>query len=188
MNHNSGTLCWSRKNNRRNKKEARVFNVQSTPSELVASRPDFSPTELHKHAFWVITELGVVNMLAYSEQAYVHWIKELERLAAKHVDEVLDNEENSIERAECKERGMEEEGPQACAGSDQTLDDISLAEHQSTTLPLPQATGSRLEGVTDTTRLRTPPLASSTPLPTSTIPGKAQLDTQPFNPNQLKII
>lgn len=79
-----GTLCWSRGGHRRQKREARVYAIYTTPSKIISSRSDFSPNDLHRHAFWVATEKGVLDLLAYSKQAYLHWVKELESLSAKN--------------------------------------------------------------------------------------------------------
>ena len=186
VNHDSGTLCWSRKNNRRNKKEAKVFSVKSTPSKLVSSRPDFSPADLHKHAFWVTTDCGVVNMLAYSKQAYVCWIRKLQELAEEH-NEVVDDKERSTDGGECKESGRQEDCLQGFSDGDLMLN-TPLTKHQSATLSSLPTAGFEPEGAADCTRPRTPPIASSTPIPTSTMHGKSQLDSQPFNPKQLEII
>lgn len=78
------TLCWSRSDSRRNKKEAHVYAVYTTASHVVAARPDFSPQELHRYAFWVTTDIGVLDLLAYTEQAYRDWVKELQNLAQQN--------------------------------------------------------------------------------------------------------
>ena len=163
-----------------------MFSVESTPSKLVSSRPDFSPTDLHKHAFWVTTDRGEVNMLAYSEQAYVCWIKKLQQLVEKHIDDAVDEDKRSTDGGECKESGRKEERTQESSGSD-LMPNTPLTQHQFTTLSSLPATSSE-PGVADYTRPSTPPIASSTPIPAGTIDGKSRLDTQPFNPKQLEII
>lgn len=90
VNTKKGTLCWSRSNNRRNKREAHVFAVSTTTSHLVSARPDYSPHDLHRFTFWLTTEKGVLNLLAYTEQAYHHWVKELQTLAKQNYVEERD--------------------------------------------------------------------------------------------------
>ena len=77
----TGTISWSREPSRSGAKEGRVLEVHEGPSPSVQHSPAYSPADLHKHVFWVLTDRGVLNLFAYNEDAYVTWVRELDRLA-----------------------------------------------------------------------------------------------------------
>lgn len=65
-----------------------MHRVYPSPSLAVTARPDFSPHELHRYAFWLITDKGILDLLAYTEEAYKHWIKEFQVLAQQYSKEM----------------------------------------------------------------------------------------------------
>ena len=83
-----------------------MYRVYSSPSLAVTARPDFSPHELHRYAFWLTTDKGVLDLLAYTEEAYKHWIKEFQVLAQQNSEE---QEQVSIEGSKEYEREESDE-------------------------------------------------------------------------------
>ena len=78
----SGTICWSRESSKKTHKETRVLEVHKGPSNALRNSSVYSPTnELHKYVFWVLTDIGALDLLAYNEEAYVHWLNEMGKLA-----------------------------------------------------------------------------------------------------------
>ena len=67
-----------------------MYRVYSSPSLAVTARPDFSPHELHRYAFWLATDMGVLDLLAYTEEAYQHWIREFQVLAQQNSGEEVE--------------------------------------------------------------------------------------------------
>ena len=76
-----GTLSWSREASRSGAKEGRILEVHEGPSPTVQHSPAYSPADLHKHVFWVMTDRGVLDLFAYNEDAYVTWVREMDKLA-----------------------------------------------------------------------------------------------------------
>ena len=57
------------------------MEVHEGPSPTVRHSPAYSPADLHKHVFWVMTDRGILNLFAYNEDAYVTWVREMDKLA-----------------------------------------------------------------------------------------------------------
>lgn len=95
MNSKNKTLCWSRSSNRHNKTESSIVSVHSGPSQLVQQRPDYSPDDLHIFVFWVITKVGILDLLAYSKESFEAWMECLQYLSEK--DSVQKIEEVSVD-------------------------------------------------------------------------------------------
>ena len=58
-----------------------MFEVHEGPSALLKQNPAYSPQQLHTHVFWVMTDCGVLDLLAYNEEAHVVWVKEIGKIA-----------------------------------------------------------------------------------------------------------
>ena len=59
----------------------KILSVQPSPSLTVRSRLDYSPHDLHKYAFCIITtHTGPMDLLAYTGRACSGWIRELTKL------------------------------------------------------------------------------------------------------------
>ena len=95
MNSKNKTLCWSRSRNKHNKTESRIVSVHNGPSQLVQQRPDYSPDDLHIYVFCVITEAGILDLLAYSKDSFEAWMECLKYLSEK--DSVQEMEEVSVD-------------------------------------------------------------------------------------------
>ena len=80
----AGTICWSRDSSKRYPKEAVVLELHQGPSNSVRQSPAYSPQDLHLFVFWVMTDSGVVDLMAYNEDAYVTWVNEIGRLAQRN--------------------------------------------------------------------------------------------------------
>ena len=77
----SSRLSWSRERDRRRVQEAVVYEVQPGPSQLLRQNAAYSPDELHTHVFWVMTDSGVLDLLAYNEDTYQVWVNEIGKIA-----------------------------------------------------------------------------------------------------------
>ena len=76
----SSSISWSRSINRLNKRVSKVLRVLEGSSNMVTSRPDYSP-DLYKHTFTIYCDRQVqLNLLAYSNDAYNMWIDVLTTL------------------------------------------------------------------------------------------------------------
>ena len=53
---------------------------------MVANRSDYSPDDLHIYVFMVITDKGLLDLLAYSEKSYSIWTDALEYLVNNKQD------------------------------------------------------------------------------------------------------
>lgn len=62
-------------------KQGRVLEVHKGPSPTVQHCAMYSPADLHKYVFWVMTDRGVLDLFAYNEDAYITWVKEMDKLA-----------------------------------------------------------------------------------------------------------
>ena len=58
-----------------------MYEVHTGPSESLRQNPEYSPDELHQHVFWVETDCGVFDLLAYNGEAYQAWINAIEEIA-----------------------------------------------------------------------------------------------------------
>ena len=76
----------SRKGISRTSSKALVLEVHREPSNTVRNLPKVSPSDLHYFSFWVGTSGGVLDLLAYNEDAYNVWLLELERVAGKNAN------------------------------------------------------------------------------------------------------
>lgn len=77
----SSCLYWSRERDCRRAQRAIVYEVHTGPSESLRQNPEYSPDELHQHVFWVETDCGVFDLLAYNEEAYQAWISAIGEIA-----------------------------------------------------------------------------------------------------------
>ena len=77
----SSQLHWSRETTRRRSHTATVYEVHSGPSSGLRQNSAYSPDELHQHVFWVSTDIGVLDLLAYNETAYNMWVSGLGKIA-----------------------------------------------------------------------------------------------------------
>ena len=50
-------------------------------SEVVRTRLDYSPVDIHKYSFWLATTSGVLDLIAYSEDSYVTWLTQINKIA-----------------------------------------------------------------------------------------------------------
>ena len=60
---------------------AQVQSVHSGASDVIKMRPDYSPLDINKYTFWVVTSKGVLDLTAYSEDKYVSWLTHLNEIA-----------------------------------------------------------------------------------------------------------
>ncbi len=82
-----GSIIWSRSregSRSSNPNKVLVLEVHREPSNTVKNLPKFSPGDLHCYSFWVGTSGGVLDLLAYNEDAYNVWLIELERVASRN--------------------------------------------------------------------------------------------------------
>ena len=80
----AGTICWSRDFSKRYPKEAIILEIHEGPSNSVRHSPAYSPHDLHRFVFWVMTDSGIVDLMAYNEEAYITWVNEIGRLAQRN--------------------------------------------------------------------------------------------------------
>lgn len=88
-----GSICWSRlrENANRNSQRAIVLEVHEGPSTSVKKNPSYSPGDLHKHVFWVLTGGGVLDLFAYNEDAYRMWLDNVGSLASRNAKRGIEN-------------------------------------------------------------------------------------------------
>ena len=93
LKHGEGSICWSRlrENANRSSHRAIVLEVHRGPSQWVRKNPSYSPGDLHKHIFWVLTGGGVLDLFAYNEDAYEMWLQNISSLANKNVQRGIEN-------------------------------------------------------------------------------------------------
>ena len=77
----SSKLHWSRKTDRRRAQEATIHEVHRGPSKALRRNPAFSPSELHQHVFWLKTDFGILDLLAYNNASYRNWVGGLAKIA-----------------------------------------------------------------------------------------------------------
>ena len=88
LNEQEGSIAWSRSREgmSRTSSKVLVLDVHREPSNTVRSLPKFSPSDLHYLSFWIGTSGGVLDLLAYNEDAYNVWLLELERVAGRNAN------------------------------------------------------------------------------------------------------
>ena len=93
LKHSEGSICWSRlrENANRNSQRAVVLEVHEGPSQAVKKNPSYSPGDLHKHVFWVLTGGGVLDLFAYNEDAYGMWLNNISNVANSNVKRGIEN-------------------------------------------------------------------------------------------------
>lgn len=81
-----GSIGWSRSRDAffGTFSKALVLEVHGKPSNTIKNLPKFSPDALHFYSFWVGTSGGVLDLLAYNEDAYKVWLIELDRVAQRN--------------------------------------------------------------------------------------------------------
>lgn len=80
-----------RENANRNSQRATVLEVHEGASQSVKKNPSYSPGDLHKYVFWVLTGGGVLDLFAYNEDAYGMWLVNITSLAASNAKKGLEN-------------------------------------------------------------------------------------------------
>jgi len=89
LDESEGSLSWWR--SREGSQSSRgpggkvlILEVHREPSNAVRNHARFSAGDLHCFSFWLATSGGVLDLLAYNEEAYNLWLLELERAAARN--------------------------------------------------------------------------------------------------------
>ena len=77
----TGLLYWSKKRDRHRPQMAVVYEVHAGPSGVLRQNPAYSADELHKHVFWIRSDSGVFDLLAYNEAALEEWVRGLGGIA-----------------------------------------------------------------------------------------------------------
>jgi len=91
-------------------KKLKVLSVQSSPSLTVRGRLDYSPHDLHKYAFCIITtHTSPLDVLAYTDRAYGGWMRELRKLCQQQ-EAVIDNGSHSLSTRNCDETDDDDHG------------------------------------------------------------------------------
>lgn len=67
-----------------------MYEVHTGPSKSLRQNPEYSPDELHQHVFWVRTDCGVLDLLAYNEEAHQVWISAIGKIAQEQQDGVTE--------------------------------------------------------------------------------------------------
>lgn len=86
----SGTISWSRdaSGKKNPQAETRVLEVYGGPSNALTNNSHFSlNTELYKNVFSVMTDRGVLDLMAYNEEACQQWLRDTARLAQRNREE-----------------------------------------------------------------------------------------------------
>ena len=93
LKHGEGSICWTRlrENAGRTSERATVIEVHEGASQSVKKNPSYSPGDLHKYVFWVLTGGGVLDLFAYNEDAYGMWLANISSLAAANAKRGLEN-------------------------------------------------------------------------------------------------
>ena len=65
-------------------------SVHEGPSNMVMSRHDYSPLDLHRFVFYVKIKDKMVSLLAYGEETYAVWIRALQAIATCASDPPVD--------------------------------------------------------------------------------------------------
>ncbi|XP_019858032.1 PREDICTED: uncharacterized protein LOC105314457 [Amphimedon queenslandica] len=106
-------LYWSRSIKRHNRKKGTVLSVIGGASQRIKDREDYSPNDLHRYSFCVITEEELLDLIAYSEDSFKYWMQSLEDIS------VHNNEMMEERREEEEGEGMEE--GTMCRDDDQVM-------------------------------------------------------------------
>jgi ankyrin repeat protein len=97
VNAGSSKLHWSRKTDRRRVQEATIHEVHRGPSKALRQNPAYSPSELHQHVFWLKTDSGILDLLAYNNASYRNWVCGLAKIAQTKTRKNLpDGGENAV--------------------------------------------------------------------------------------------
>ncbi len=83
----AGTICWSREETRKKslEKETRVLQAYEGPSNAFRNSSGYSLNlELYRNVFSVLTDSGVLDLMAYNEQSHQQWLKDIDRLAQRN--------------------------------------------------------------------------------------------------------
>ena len=83
----TNSICWAREHHRKFAKEAKVLEIHEGPSNTVKLSPIYSPSDLHRYVFWVATAVGVLDLFAYNQEAYLNWIKAINKLAQRNTED-----------------------------------------------------------------------------------------------------
>ena len=89
-----GSICWSRLRENatnRNSQQAVILEVHEGPSQAVKKNPSYSPGDLHKYVFWVLTGGGVLDLFAYNEDAYGMWLNNISNVANSNMKRGIEN-------------------------------------------------------------------------------------------------
>ena len=94
----SSLLQWSRKCDKHRPQQATVYEVHGGPSKSLRQKnPAYSADELHQHVFWILTDCGIFDMLAYNETAYETWIGGLGKIACGVPETMVGKTQNDRE-------------------------------------------------------------------------------------------
>lgn len=58
-----------------------MYRVVRGPSKRLEKNPAYSASKLHQHVFWVETDCGVLDLLAYNDNSYQNWVEGLGKMA-----------------------------------------------------------------------------------------------------------
>ena len=98
----SSLLHWSRKSNRRRSQQATVYQVHTGASKQLHQNSTYSQSELHQHVFWVLTDCGVLDLLAYNQNSYQMWVNQLRQIARRTEPLTRPGSSQSLGRGETK--------------------------------------------------------------------------------------
>lgn len=74
----------------------KLLSVQPSPSLTIRNRLDYSPHDLHRYAFCIITShTGPMDVLAYTDRAYNGWMRELTKLCQQQ-EAAVDNKNHLL--------------------------------------------------------------------------------------------
>ena len=132
-----GTLSWSRETTQGGAKYGRVLEVHKGPSPTVQHSAMYSPADLHKYVFWVMTDRGVLDLFAYNEDAYITWVEEMDKVAGSCPMAVKEKLRRSrptsayseISSVPCHEMTSENVRPEGARGWMESLQNDSVAGH-----------------------------------------------------------
>ena len=108
----------------------KILSVQPSPSLTVRSRLDYSPLDLHKYAFCIITtHTGPMDVLAYTDRAYTGWIRELTKLCNQQ-EAAVDNRNHFLSTRNCDETDDDDCSAMSVPASSPGWTDNSLVHKQ----------------------------------------------------------
>lgn len=73
-------LHWSRNKDRYWARKTRVYEVHTGPSKTLQKSPVYTSSELYPHVFWIKTDSGIIDLLAYNKSSYHLWISGLGKI------------------------------------------------------------------------------------------------------------